>query len=73
MVAHAPSATLAGLHGLEGVGFVDKTADGARLRGDAGPSAIAAETDRVYLGTEARVTIEDSATTATIEVQRTRG
>ena len=48
------------LHGLEGVGFVDKTAAGARRPGDAGPIAIAAETDRVYLGTEARVTIEDS-------------
>jgi len=47
------------LHGLEGVGFVDKTAAGARRPGDAGPIAIAAETDRVYLGTEARVTIED--------------
>ena len=48
------------LHGLEGVGFVDKTAAGARRPGDAGPIAITAETDRVYLGTEARVTIEDS-------------
>ena len=47
------------LHGLEGVNFVDKTAAGARLPGDAGPIAIATETDRVYLGTEARVTIED--------------
>jgi len=47
------------LHGLEGVGFVDKTADGARRLGEPGPIAIVAETDRVYLRTEAGVTIED--------------
>ncbi len=47
------------LHGLEGAGFVDKTAAGARRPGEPGPIAIAAETDRVYLGAEAGVTIED--------------
>jgi glucose-6-phosphate 1-epimerase len=47
------------LHGLEGVGFLDKTADGARRLGESGPIAIVAETDRVYLRAEAAVTIED--------------
>lgn len=47
------------LHGLEGVGFLDKTADGARRLGEPGPIRIVAETDRVYLRTEAVVTIED--------------
>ena len=47
------------LHGLEGVGFVDKTAAGARRPGEPGPIAIAAETDRVYLGADTGVTIED--------------
>jgi D-hexose-6-phosphate mutarotase len=47
------------LHGLEGVGFVDKTAALARRPGEPGPIAIAAETDRVYLGAAATVTIED--------------
>jgi glucose-6-phosphate 1-epimerase len=47
------------VHGLEGTAFVDKTAGMARKPGEDGPIAIAAETDRVYLGTGAAVTIED--------------
>lgn len=47
------------LHGLEGVGYVDKTAAMARKPGEAGPLTIASETDRVYLGTTGTVTIED--------------
>ena len=45
--------------GLEGVGYVDKTVAMARKPGETGPIAIAAETDRVYLGTGGTVTIED--------------
>jgi glucose-6-phosphate 1-epimerase len=48
------------IRGLEGVGFVDKTAGMARKPGEGEPIAIAAETDRVYLGTKAAVTIEDT-------------
>ncbi len=47
------------IHGLEGVGYVDKTAAMARKPGESGPIAIAAETDRVYPGTTGTVTIED--------------
>ena len=47
------------LLGLQGTAFVDKTAAMARKSGDNGPIAIAAETDRVYLGTTGTVTIED--------------
>jgi D-hexose-6-phosphate mutarotase len=47
------------IRGLEGVGYVDKTAAMARKHGEHEPIAIAAETDRVYLGTAATVTIED--------------
>ena len=47
------------LHGLEGTAFVDKTAAMARKPGESGPIAIAAETDRVYLGTAGSVTVED--------------
>jgi glucose-6-phosphate 1-epimerase len=47
------------LHGLEGTGFVDKTAGMARKPAEGAPIAIAAETDRVYLGTTGTVTIED--------------
>jgi D-hexose-6-phosphate mutarotase len=45
--------------GLEGRGFVDKTAAMARGAGEARPLAIAAETDRVYPATTATVTIDD--------------
>jgi D-hexose-6-phosphate mutarotase len=45
--------------GLEGRGFVDKTAAGARRGSEPGPIAIAAETDRVYLGADGSVTIDD--------------
>jgi len=45
--------------GLEGVPYVDKTAGMARQPGASEPIAIAAETDRVYLGTTGTVTIGD--------------
>jgi len=47
------------VRGLEGVTYVDKTAAMARRPGESEPIAIAAETDRVYLGTTGTVTIED--------------
>jgi glucose-6-phosphate 1-epimerase len=47
------------IHGLEGVGYVDKTAAMARKPGESGPIAIASEADRVYAGTAGTVTIED--------------
>jgi glucose-6-phosphate 1-epimerase len=45
--------------GLEGTGFVDKTSADVRRPGEAGPIVVAAETDRVYLGTSSTVGIED--------------
>ena len=47
------------IRGLEGVPYVDKTAGMARRPGASEPIAIAAETDRVYLGAKGTVTIED--------------
>jgi D-hexose-6-phosphate mutarotase len=47
------------VRGLEGVGYVDKTAAMARKPGETEPIAIAAETDRVYSGAAGTVTIED--------------
>ena len=47
------------IRGLEGVSYLDKTAAMARKPGEAEPIAIAAETDRVYLGTSGPVAIED--------------
>jgi glucose-6-phosphate 1-epimerase len=47
------------IRGLEGGGFVDKTAGMAHRPGETEPIAIAAETDRVYLGATGTVTIED--------------
>jgi len=47
------------IRGLEGVGYVDKTAGMARQPGEREPIAIAAETDRVYTGATGTVTIED--------------
>lgn len=47
------------IRGLEGAGYVDKTAAGARRPAEGAPLAIAGETDRVYGGTTEAVTIED--------------
>ncbi len=47
------------IRGLEGVPYVDKTAAMARRSGEGEPVAIAAETDRVYLGARGAATIED--------------
>jgi D-hexose-6-phosphate mutarotase len=49
------------IHGLEGVPYVDKTAATTRAPGELAAIAIAAETDRVYLGARGSVTIEDAA------------
>jgi glucose-6-phosphate 1-epimerase len=57
--------------GLEGVAFVDKTAAGARRPGEAAPVVVAAETDRVYLGTEATVRVEDPGWARRIIVAKT--
>ena len=57
--------------GLEGTAFVDKTAAGARRPGEPAPIVVAAETDRVYLGTEAAVTVEDAAWARRIVVSKT--
>jgi glucose-6-phosphate 1-epimerase len=47
--------------GLEATGFVDKTDAMGRKPAEGRPLAIAAETDRVYLGTTDAVTVEDPA------------
>jgi D-hexose-6-phosphate mutarotase len=47
------------IRGLEGNGYVDKTAAMDRKPGEPEPIAIVAETDRVYLGATGTVTIED--------------
>jgi glucose-6-phosphate 1-epimerase len=59
------------IHGLEGVGYVDKTAAMARKPGETGPLTIASETDRVYAGTTGTVTIEDAAWGRRILVSKT--
>ena len=59
------------IRGLEGVGYVDKTAAMARKPGEGEPIAIAAETDRVYLGTKGAVTIEDAGWKRRIVVGKT--
>src|SRR5262249_11768157 len=51
--------------------FVDKTAGSARRPGEASPVAIGAETDRVYLGTDATVTVEDPGWNRRIAVAKT--
>ena len=47
------------VHGLEGIGYLDTTADKAREAGEAEPITISAETDRLYTGATGTVTIED--------------
>jgi D-hexose-6-phosphate mutarotase len=59
------------IRGLEGVAYVDKTAAMARKPGESDPIAIAAETDRVYLGTKGTVTIEDTGWKRRIIVSKT--
>jgi D-hexose-6-phosphate mutarotase len=59
------------VRGLEGVGYVDKTAAMARRPGEAGPVVIAGETDRVYNGTTAAVTVEDPGWTRRIVAGKT--
>jgi D-hexose-6-phosphate mutarotase len=48
------------VRGLEGARYVDKVAGGAE-REQEGPVTIGGETDRVYLGTAASLTVEDPA------------
>jgi D-hexose-6-phosphate mutarotase len=59
------------IRGLEGAGFVDKTAAGARRPGEAAPIAVVAETDRVYTGTTATVTVEDPGLGRRLSVAKT--
>lgn len=59
------------VHGLEGTSYLDKTQAMARKRGAAGPVAISAETDRVYLDTTATVTIEDPGWSRRIAIKKT--
>jgi glucose-6-phosphate 1-epimerase len=59
------------IRGLEGVGYVDKTAAMARQPGEGEPIAIAAEADRVYAGTTGTVTIEDPGWKRRIVVGKT--
>jgi len=59
------------VHGLEGTPYLDKTEAMARKPGAAGPIAISAETDRVYLDTTATVTIEDPGWNRRIVIAKT--
>lgn len=59
------------IHGLEDAGFVDKTAGGARRPAERTPIAIAGETDRVYTGTQATVSIEDPGLARRIRIAKT--
>ncbi len=59
------------VRGLEGVPYVDKTAAMARKPGTGEAIAIAAETDRVYLGASGPVTIEDPGWRRRIVVGKT--
>lgn len=58
------------IRGLEGTGFVDKTAAGARRPAEEAEVAIAGETDRVYTGTTATVSIEDPGLARRIRVAK---
>ena len=62
--------TRAELHGLEGVAFLDKTAQGVRTPGAAGPVLVAGEVDRVYLDTTGPVTVHDVAGGREVEVSK---
>jgi D-hexose-6-phosphate mutarotase len=59
------------IRGLEGVGYVDKTAAMARKPPEESPIGIAAETDRVYAGATGTVTIEDPGWKRRIVVGKT--
>ncbi len=59
------------VHGLEATSYLDKTEAMARKPGTAGPIAISAETDRVYLDTTASVTIEDPGWDRRVVVSKT--
>jgi len=58
------------IRGLEDAGFVDKTAAGARRPAEETEVAIAGETDRVYTGTTATVSIEDPGLARRIKVAK---
>jgi len=51
--------TAAEVTGLEGVDYLDKTADGDTVAGEAGPLRVAGEVDRIYPGAPAAVTVHD--------------
>ena len=45
--------------GLEGVAYLDKTANGATVAGETGPLQVAGEVDRIYPEAPATVTVHD--------------
>lgn len=51
--------TAAEVTGLEGVAYLDKTAVGATIAGEAGPLRVAGEVDRIYPGALTAVTVHD--------------
>jgi glucose-6-phosphate 1-epimerase len=57
--------------GLEGTSFVDKTAGGVRRPGEPSPIVVRGETDRVYLGTDSTVTVEDPVGARRITIAKT--
>jgi D-hexose-6-phosphate mutarotase len=57
--------------GLEGGGYLDKAAGGVRKVQDRSPLTIGAETDRVFTGHAAAITISDRAWRRRILVERT--
>jgi D-hexose-6-phosphate mutarotase len=52
--------TRVAIHGLDGTSYIDKVDGGAR-KTQAGPVTITAETDRIYLDTDAECVIDDPA------------
>lgn len=56
--------------GLDGCAYLDKTEDGARKQ-QQGPVVIGGEVDRIYLGVERDLVIEDSALDRRIRIEST--
>lgn len=63
--------TAAEVTGLEGVGFVDKTAHGATVAGDRAPLRVTGEVDRIYAGAPETVTVRDLAGGRDLRVGKT--
>jgi D-hexose-6-phosphate mutarotase len=58
------------LTGLEGTDYLDKTSGGRTVPGDRDPVRLTGETDRVYLDTQATVTVDDPAGDRRLEVAK---